>query len=133
MSDVRVEFDEGAIHALLNDRDGQVMRKLFARGKRIESTAKRLCPVDHGRLRSSITTQFYSSGAGTVIRVGTDVEYARFVHDGTGIYGPRGAVIRPRRSKVLVFQGSNGKTAFARYVRGSEGRPFMTRAMRETS
>lgn len=57
---------------------------LYRRGLRIESTAKRLCPVDTGRLRSSIrTTTPYRSGSGLTVTIGTNVNYARYVEEGT--------------------------------------------------
>lgn len=63
--------------------DGAVARDLFRRGKKIERKAKQLCPVDTGRLRTSIhTVTFYANGEPGV-RVGSDVNYAGYVHDGT--------------------------------------------------
>lgn len=125
---VTVQFDAVAIHRLLHDVDGPVMRSVYRRGKRVEVAAKRGCPVDQGRLRSSITTQFHHAGNVTVVRVGTDVAYARFVHDGTGLYGPRGVVIRPRSARILRFE-VGGDVAYARFVRGVRGRPFITDAL----
>jgi HK97 gp10 family phage protein len=46
---------------------------------RIERTAKRLAPVDTGRLRASITTELKRLAA----EVGTDVEYAPYQEFGT--------------------------------------------------
>ena len=45
-----------------------------------EAAAKKLCPVDTGRLRNSITHAFEDDHS---IVVGTNVEYATYVHDGT--------------------------------------------------
>lgn len=45
-------------------------------GGKAESYAKRLCPVDTGRLRNSITHQQYDENTEVV---GTNVEYAPFV------------------------------------------------------
>jgi len=45
----------------------------------VERDAKILCPVDTGRLRSSITHEI----EGTTGRVGTNVEYARAVEIGS--------------------------------------------------
>lgn len=46
-----------------------------------EGDAKRRCPVDTGRLRNSITHAL--DGAGKCVMVGTNVEYAVYVHEGT--------------------------------------------------
>lgn len=126
-----VVYDPAAVQRLLTGQQGVVMRGMFRKGKRVETAAKHSCPVDHGRLRSSITTQFVAAGGKLVVRVGSDVEYARAVHDGTGIYGPRGVVIRPTHARVLIWTGEDGKKIGARYVRGMRGRPFLTDALRE--
>ena len=49
-------------------------------GGKAESYAKRLCPVDTGRLRNSITHQQYDDHTEVV---GTNVEYAPYVELGT--------------------------------------------------
>ena len=46
-----------------------------------EGYAKRLCPVDTGRLRNSITHALDSGGR--AVYVGTNVEYAPYVELGT--------------------------------------------------
>lgn len=46
----------------------------------VESEAKKLCPVDTGRLRASITTEKIGKAA---YAVGTNVEYAPYVEFGT--------------------------------------------------
>lgn len=48
---------------------------------KIEADAKRLAPVDTGRLRASINTDFEKDGLAA--EIGTNVEYAEFVEDGT--------------------------------------------------
>lgn len=128
MAAIIFQYDAATTHALLTGLHGPVMRNMYRRGKKVETAAKRGCPVDHGRLRSSITTQFVGIGTGVVVRVGSDVSYALAVHNGTGIYGPKGVVIRPRHAKVLRFETKTG-VAYARYVRGVAGRPFLTDAL----
>ncbi len=128
-----VQYDAGAVRRLLTGPQGDVMKGLYRRGKRVETAAKRGCPVDHGRLRSSITTQFVGVGGTLAVRVGSDVSYALAVHNGTGIYGPRGVVIRPTHAKVLVWTNASGKKVGARYVKGVRGRPFLTDALKQVS
>jgi len=64
-------------------------------------------------------------------RVGTNVKYARMVHDGTGIYGPNGRPITPTHASVLAFtpHGSN-VVVFAARVKGSPAVPFLQEALR---
>ena len=48
----------------------------------VEAEAKERCPVDDGQLRQSITSVVDKN----IGAVGTNVEYAPYVHQGTGIY-----------------------------------------------
>lgn len=61
-------------------KDEAVNRALEAMGLQAEGYAKLLCPVDTGRLRSSITHQ--QEGKGVEV-IGTNVEYATYVEMGT--------------------------------------------------
>lgn len=92
--------------------------------------ARVLAPVRTGRLRSSIRAEppriFSLRGS---VTVGSDLEYAAFVNDGTKAH-----IIRPKRAKVLRFQ-VGGRTVFARLVHhpGTKPRPFLDRALREVA
>lgn len=52
-------------------------------GLQVQSKARSLCPVDTGRLRSSIVMVKGRDGTGFYVEVGTNVSYARFVEFGT--------------------------------------------------
>lgn len=52
-------------------------------GLRVQATARSLCPVDTGRLRSSIVMRKGRDGMGFYVEVGTNVSYAAFVEFGT--------------------------------------------------
>jgi len=137
-------FNQAEVNRLLGSRTGGVARDALRRGYRVEAEAKRRCPVDHGRLRSSITTQLASghrSGVPFFVRVGTDLDYAIFVEKGTGLYGPKHARIYPVRAKVMVFtprksaggafvKRGDRTTVFARSTRGMRARPFLGPALR---
>lgn len=56
-------------------------------GMLVEGDAKRLCPVDTGRLRSSINTEVTQERTGPVASVGTNVEYGPYAEYGTGNRG----------------------------------------------
>ena len=60
---------------------------VFKAGLLVEGDAKRLCPVDTGRLRSSITTEKRFDGDKPVASVGSNVEYGLYVEFGTGQNG----------------------------------------------
>ena len=59
--------------------DGVVHRELSNTASEIEEQAKNNVPVATGRLRASIKAEV----SGLEANIGTDVEYAHFVHDGT--------------------------------------------------
>jgi hypothetical protein len=137
-----VRLNAAQINRLLTQRGGGVVEWLVAKGALAATFAKAHCPVDTGRLRSSITHELRSQGGVPVVVIGTNVEYARFVHDGTGLYGPRHARIVPVRAKALVFTWRNapvppngrgnfaGKWVFAS-VRGSPPKPFLRQGLED--
>jgi phage gpG-like protein len=127
---VDIRLNSAQIYATFNSKSGLVGRDIFRRAKRVEGLAKRLCRVDTGRLRASITTDMDTRPGRITARVGTNVNYAMFVHNGTGIYGPRGRPIVPTRGKVLVFTPKGaGRPVFARSVRGMPKTEFLTKAL----
>lgn len=118
------------IRSILNGQRGAVARDVYKRGKRVEAVAKRGCPVDKGRLRASLITRLIVSNGVPAAEIGSDVDYALDVHEGTGIYGRFHRPIRPRRGKYLVFRPRGSRvTIFARQVRGVRGRPFLRNAL----
>lgn len=128
-------LSEAQIRARLEPR---IKRDLLRRGIRVQNKAKRLLSgaeshpkrVDTGNLRSSIATQESRFLGSPAVRIGTNVRYALYVHQGTGLYGPRRRLIRPRTSKVLVFKSRvSRRTVFARYVRGMRPNNFLTDAL----
>lgn len=136
-------INEPALRALLQGPNGLVWRDIQTRSNRVQNAAKRLCPWDEGRLRASIDVEMRVSRLGPIGRIGTNVEYAIYVHEGTGIYAGRG-LIRPKKAGgVLAWPAKNnsgkgrrrykgGKTAgfaFAKYTKGMRGRPFLRNAL----
>jgi hypothetical protein len=76
-------------------------------------------------------------------RVGTNVKYALYVHEGTGIYAGKGP-IRPKSARMLAWPvknnsggggvrrykaGATAQYAFAKQVKGVRGRPFLRNAL----
>lgn len=80
-----------------------------------------------GRLMNSLTMG--SEGnvtrieGGNSITVGTNLSYARYVQEGTGIYGPTGQPIKAK-GRALAFV-INGQRVFARSVKGAPPRPYL--------
>lgn len=90
----RVVWDGSALNALLRGPNGPVARDLARRAVRVDNTAKRLCPVDTGRLRASITWRLEHDAQGLLAVIGTNVEYAPHVEFGT-IYMAAQPFLRP--------------------------------------
>lgn len=81
--DATVKLDHGAIERLFASESGPVGKALARAAVKVESAAIRLCPVDTGRLRSSISHELAQDGKGLLALVGTNVEYAIYVELGT--------------------------------------------------
>jgi bacteriophage HK97-gp10 putative tail-component len=133
-ANVRVIHNQRALNVLLSSPTGAVAKDLFRRGKKVETKAKLNLQrppkrVDTGHLRSSIHTQLVIVNGAPAVRVGTLVEYAIYVHDGTGIYGPRHTYIRPVTAKVLSWKTKGGHRIYAYKVRGMKPNPFLRDAM----
>jgi hypothetical protein len=129
MSTAEVRVNDAAIQKMLRSPKGQVARGILKIGKKVERKAKRLVPVDQGILRNSITTELIIR-RGPVARIGTKTKYALAVHNGTGVYGPRGVPITPKKGKVLVFTSrKTGQLVFAKSVKGMKGTPYLRDAL----
>ena len=73
---ISITDNSGAILTLLNKAKANGLEAI---GLAAEGHAKKLCPVDTGTLRNSITHTYDSKFA----YIGTNVEYAPYVENGT--------------------------------------------------
>jgi len=129
-------FNRNLLNAQLNSPNGNLARDLLRRGIRVQSQAKRNLGggptgprrIDTGRLRTSIAVDLRTYRGRPAVRIGTNVYYARWVHDGTGLYGPRRRLIRPARRRVMRWR-SGGGFVYARYTRGMRPNHFLTGAL----
>lgn len=70
-----------------NLQSNQVVKEALTKSCLIvEAEAKERCPYDDGQLKQSITSVVNKN----IGAVGTNVEYAPYVHQGTGIYAVNG-------------------------------------------
>lgn len=69
-------------------------RDLIRAGLAVQSEARKLCPVDTGRLRASIVSVPSKDSRGPYVDVGTNVDYAPFVEYGTQ-HSPAQPFMRP--------------------------------------
>jgi hypothetical protein len=141
------EIHHARIAAAMASAAGQWGERI---GRQIANRAKEYCPVDEGRLRSSITHLVtVNPGGGVTVRVGSPLAYARWRHEGTGIYGPHRSPIVPVTAQALKFRPSGrvlgpmpagarrpsanrrGPFIFRKSVKGSPGSPFLTQALED--
>ncbi|WP_030684284.1 HK97 gp10 family phage protein [Streptosporangium amethystogenes] len=123
----RLRLDRAALNRTFSATS---RREGDAAARQVVARAKVLAPVDTGRLRASIRVERRSFfGLRQRWTIGSDVEYAPMVNDGT-----RPHLIRPRRAQVLRFK-VGGKTVFAKVVHhpGTRARPFLDRALRDVA
>ena len=99
-----------------------LLRGLEKCGLVAEGYAKKLCPVDTGNLRNSITHVVDEQEPAAII--GTDNEYAAYVELGTGIYAEGGG----GRPTPWVYQDAKGNW---HYTRGNKAQPFLKPAVAE--
>jgi Bacteriophage HK97-gp10, putative tail-component len=139
-SSVKVVWNEHEIHVLLTSEQGPVARDLVRRGQRVLNAARRRAPVNTGALRGSLTSELITVSGAPAVRVGSNLPYAIYVHEG---HGP----IVPVRAKILRWPAINnsgagrrryrgGETAgyvFAHRVRAVAGRPFLLDALDEAA
>lgn len=92
-------------------------------------------PVDHGLLRQ----WFFADTTPERIEIRTPANYATFVNDGTGIYGPKGSVIKPSGKALRFKAGPKWKGpvndegyAFLKYSRGQRGQQFVEKSIKQT-
>lgn len=84
------------------------------------ASVKRETPVKRGTLRRSITHRIESE---TQSRIGTNLDYAKPVHEGSKPH-----VIRPRTKQALFWKGANHPVKKVNHP-GTKGNPFFTRGL----
>lgn len=139
---VTVTLNEAEIQRLLRSPDGDVVKAVKRVATATANIARGLAPVDNGPLRASIRVSDVRTTAKEVkVWVYTPLEYGLYVHEGTGIYGPKGQPIRPKRGQYLRFEARNARTTapgrgtivYARSVRGQRPNRYLLNALRRAS
>lgn len=132
---MRQVLDWNQLHKILNSPYGPVAKQLLVRGNKVATAAKRRISnnpkrVNTGRLRNSIGVRLtVINGTKLGVEVGTNVHYAKWVHQGTGLYGPHNRMIVPRHSKVLRWR-NKGRYIYTKHVKGMRPNPFLRDALR---
>lgn len=144
MARVRIDVNSAAVQHLLSSPAGEVPRAINRYTRRTANGARSRAPVDNGKLRASIGEDVTAVPGRIVGRVSTPLDYGLYQHEGTGIYGPTGQPIRPKKSGgVLVFKpkgrgpmragqrGGRGGLVFAKEVKGVPPNPYLVDALRD--
>jgi hypothetical protein len=138
-----VSLNQAGLNAALRGPNGASYQAVLRKGNRVLSAARTRCPVDEGRLRASLALEMVEVAGVPAARIGSNLPYLKYVHDGTGIYGPHGTRIVPVSAKALRWPvknnsgtgnrryrgGSTIQYRFARSVKGVRGRPFLREAL----
>jgi hypothetical protein len=126
----RVIWNEIALAKLLEGPEGEVAKDLLRRAINVESQAKINASgsnggpkVRTGRLRASIRHQLERDSHGLVARIGSNVEYARYVEEGTEPHR-----IVARRKKALHWKGAAHPVLAVNHP-GSRARPYLRPAL----
>ncbi|WP_202638995.1 HK97 gp10 family phage protein [Bailinhaonella thermotolerans] len=138
---VTIEVHRAQVERVLSSPEGPVYRMVRRMANTVLNEAKRRVPVDHGTLRASLQVAMHTSPGRVWAVIGSSLHYAIYVHNGTGIYGPRKRRIVPISSKVLAWESRDPKTTpknrgtmvFAPSVAGMEPRPFLVDALQDVA
>lgn len=126
----RIEIDQAAIRAM-GLPGSETHRHMMRLGHEVEVVAKTLVKVDTGHLRDRLHTEAVVHRGVAGARVGDNSPVAHWTHEGTGLWGPSGAPITPRRAPRLVFfWKKRGHWMRVKSVRGQPGAHYLTRALR---
>jgi hypothetical protein len=123
-------WDEQAVNTLIRGQNGIAGREVRERGERIKKRAQELVGVDTGRLRASIFVRNFIILGNPAVLIGYGTRYGNYHHNGTGIWGPTGQVIKPKTARALRFRPKGmGFDVYAASVRGSKPNPFLRDAI----
>lgn len=146
-ANVQIRLDPSQVKKVLSGPNGPVWQEVRLRGAKVLAAAQIYVPVGrtgNGGLKNSLTMEMGIVNGVPVARVGSNLDYALYVHEGTGLYSKKNKdYIRPKKAKVLRWPNINGsgagnrrykggKTAsyvYSKRSKGSPGRPFLTKAL----
>lgn len=129
MSDFKVEWDKEAFKDFKLKTFEAVSLALKYTATALWGEVRKKAPTNHGRLAGSFELKQEDEFTWKII---SNVKYALWVHEGTGIYGPHKTPIVPVRAKRLVFYWKKaGKMMYVPSVKGMEGRPYVDWAIEE--
>ncbi len=128
MAHVKVNRNLRAVYALPENHHKWTDEAAHAGKAAIQSAA----PRQTGFLKMSMRTRTYPGARGPTVRYEALPDYALYQEVGTGIYGPRGRYITPKRAKMLSWINTNGDRLFAKKVRGVKPQRYFRKGLNAT-
>lgn len=138
-----MRVNQAEYRRLTQSSAGPVVRQADRIGRLTVNKAKQNVKVDDGHLRTTIDHTIDVSSRRVRMRAGSPLDYGLYLHEGTGLYGPKRRVIRPVSAKALRFEvktpGPGGRVpakgrrqvVFAKFVRGVKPDKWLVRAFRD--
>jgi hypothetical protein len=127
-----------ALERLLRSPTGAVAKDMLKRGYKVQARAKMLISgegprhpsrVDTGATRSSIQVTLIAV-PDLAVRIGSKMLRARWIHDGTGIYGPLRHRITPNSAQLLRFKPKGSKNfIYVKSIKGMRKNEFLKDAL----
>lgn len=119
----------------LNKSPSQDMERIIKRSMQLTQmellgNTKRNSPVDEGKLQGSWFPVYNNQTLQRGIR--SSAKYAEWVNDGTGIYGPRGQIIKPKTARLLGPFKYKGRMIAVPWIRGMKPRRYVEKSIRQT-
>lgn len=113
----------GALDRFADRKEKQIIAGATKAALEVERLARQKCPKDTTALRQSITHDVRPRGPKVTAIVGSELEYAPYVHEGTGIHAPLG-----RNDVPWSYQDEKGEW---HTTDGMEPNPFLEDARNE--
>jgi hypothetical protein len=126
------QFEADALKMAAGGDEFYLLRFVGDVAEELAKWMRLLAPHRSGRLAAEGIGHETEPPIGNIARAFAGVkdkpEYAEMVAKGTGIFGESHTNIRPMTGNVLAWTGANGKTIFARTVKGQRPHPFVQNA-----
>jgi hypothetical protein len=134
-SDIDVVIYDSVVTAM-SQPGGMVWKWANQKSQRTRTTARRMCPVRTGRLRSTVSS-FYEGSTRDQVKVGVSAggpgaPYAQYVIFGTARTGYDDRIYS-RHSRALgpLPASANHKGLYREWVSGQDPNDFLSRALEE--
>lgn len=102
----------------------QILKNITKACLLVERDAKKNCPIDQGILKAAMTHDINIWFGEVIGRIGNTMEYAPYVHQGTGIY----AIDGNGRKTPWRYKVESGKYEGWHITKGQKPQPFLENA-----